>query len=182
MKKKVKKVNEKFFHRDGGGDMKKFMFLCLLINTLRIFAEDADLLYLSAGIFDLRKERYRTAEFRLDYKSHLQYWFFRPTLGLMMSAKKSFYACGGFSLDFVICKHMILAPHFSAGYYAQGNGKNLGFPLEFRSGIEFGYRSNGGWRTGIDFTHMSNAHLGHRNPGVESLVFFVGIPLNKPSS
>lgn len=157
-----------------------FIFFSFLFSA-NLMAHDADLIYLYCGYFDIFRERHRTTEFRVEYKSHLQYWYFRPIVGISATMKGAVYASFGTSLDFVIKDHIVLAPHFSAGYYHQGGGKNMGCPLEFRSGIEVGLRSLSGWRIGANFCHISNASIGSRNPGEESLLFFIAIPLNKPS-
>ena len=51
--------------------------------------------------------------------------------------------------------------------YGEGDGKDLGHAIEFRSGIEVAYRFDDYSRLGLSFTHISNAGLDERNPGVE---------------
>ena len=63
--------------------------------------------------------------------------------------------------------------HAMTGLYVQGDGKDLGGLLEFRSGIELGYEMTSGWRLGVSLDHRSNAELGPINPGLETLQFRV---------
>jgi lipid A 3-O-deacylase len=117
----------------------------------------------------------------VEYKSHLEWYLFRPMVGLTATAKGAFYAYAGVGLDFVIQDHFIFSPNFAAGYYHQGGDKDLGFPLEFRSGLEVGWQFCSLYRVGVHFYHISNASLGHKNPGEESFVLFVSIPIKKPN-
>jgi hypothetical protein len=68
-------------------------------------------------------------------------------------------------------------PTFAPGYYRQGNGKDLGYPLEFRSQLELGFRFAPGQRFSIAFAHLSNGGLGRSNPGQESLTLAWQVPL-----
>ncbi|WP_157879134.1 acyloxyacyl hydrolase [Pararhodospirillum photometricum] len=68
-------------------------------------------------------------------------------------------------------------PNTALGYYQRGGGRDLGYPLEFRSGLEIGWRFDGGMRAGVAMHHLSNANIGDRNPGVEELSLNLSIPL-----
>ena len=70
----------------------------------------------------------------------------------------------------------MLTPNFAVGVYGNGDGKDLGYAVEFRSGVELAYRFDNYARLGLSFTHISNAGLDERNPGVESLVVMYSIP------
>lgn len=63
------------------------------------------------------------------------------------------------------------------GFYAQGDGPDLGHELEFRSGIELGFEARNGWRYGVIYDHRSNAELSSVNPGMETLQVRVTVPL-----
>ncbi|HEX6202770.1 MAG TPA: acyloxyacyl hydrolase, partial [Thermoanaerobaculia bacterium] len=57
------------------------------------------------------------------------------------------------------------------GHYRPGDdGRELGGPLEFRSGLELSRRLGARTRLGLSFDHLSNAGVYERNPGTESLV------------
>lgn len=67
---------------------------------------------------------------------------------------------------------------FLPGLYAQGSGPDLGLPLEFRSGVEFGYSARNGTKYGISYDHRSNGDISNVNPGMETLQMRMTIPLN----
>ena len=67
--------------------------------------------------------------------------------------------------------------HTMIGLYDQGSGVDLGGPIEFRSGIELGYRTPGGVRIGLSVDHRSNAGIYSLNPGLETVQLRVSMPL-----
>lgn len=72
----------------------------------------------------------------------------------------------------------MLTPSFAVGAYEDGDGKDLGGTLEFRSAVELSYRLDDRARLGLAFDHISNASIYDDNPGTESLVLMYAIPLN----
>lgn len=142
--------------------------------------------FLSFGIgaYDLYREKYRTFECEIEYKFRLKfltppnrYLEFLPLAGVMATPKGAFYAYLGINFDLLFLNHILFAPGFAAGYFTPGKGKNLGYPIEFRSGVELAWQFSDWHRLGFHFYHLSNASLGSRNPGEESLVLFYDIPL-----
>ncbi|SLN26462.1 Lipid A 3-O-deacylase (PagL) [Roseovarius litorisediminis] len=73
-------------------------------------------------------------------------------------------------------KNMFLQLHAMTGLYEEGDGVDLGGPIEFRSGIEFGYQNKSGVRMSVGADHRSNAGLYSGNPGLETVHFRVSIP------
>ena len=67
--------------------------------------------------------------------------------------------------------------HSSRSMNGNGDGKDLGNPLEFRSGITFSVRLSDYSRLGITFHHISNAGLNERNPGEESILVLYSVPI-----
>lgn len=67
---------------------------------------------------------------------------------------------------------------FLPGVHVQGNGPNLGYPVEFRSGGEIGWQARNGVRVGVSYDHRSNGGISSVNPGLETLQLRVQIPLN----
>lgn len=59
------------------------------------------------------------------------------------------------------------------GAYNQGNGVDLGFPLEFRSRLGLSRQVGPDWSAGIAIEHKSNAEISDINPGVETLLLTV---------
>lgn len=158
--------------------------LLLFISSLYAVRQ-TDLFSVSTGIFDLLREKHRTWEFSLEYKFHFsrlkspfRFLEFRPLVGAMATIKGSSYLYGGINFDLFPCDQIVVAPGFAAGWYRAGKGKDLGYPLEFRSGVELAWQFEDASRLGIHFYHLSNASLGKRNPGEESLVLFYDIPVS----
>jgi len=162
------------------------LFICLSLGSMLHAAPPPRLLSFSMGAFDLLRDRYRTWEFEVEYKflvswlpSPWHFLEFRPIIGLMATATESVYGYLGLNFDFLFLDHLLIAPGFAAGYYCRGKGKNLGYPIEFRSGIELAYQFSDGHRLGVHFYHLSNASLSRRNPGEESLVIYYDIPIKR---
>lgn len=164
-----------------------FLRNCLFFVAAALHAtHPPDFLSFAIGAFDFYREKNRSFECDIEYKFHLKclkspnrYLQFRPLVGIMATAKGSFYAYLGINFDLLFGEHILFAPGFAVGYYAAGQGKNLGYPIEFRSGVELAWQFSDWHRLGIHFYHLSNASLGCRNPGEESLVLYYDIPLVK---
>ena len=67
--------------------------------------------------------------------------------------------------------------HAMTGLYDANGGLDLGGPIQFRSGIEIGYENRSGWRYALSYDHRSNADIYASNPGVETYMFRVSVPL-----
>lgn len=164
--------------------VKKLTFFLLVFSSL--YAErPVNLFSVSSGIFDLMREKHRTWELSVEYKMHpawlkspFRFMEFRPLLGLMGTIEGSSYLYAGINFDLFLTERFLIAPGFAAGWYRAGGGKDLGYPLEFRSGVEIAWQFKDASRVGIHFYHLSNASLGKRNPGEESLVIFYDIPIS----
>ena len=89
--------------------------------------------------------------------------------GLSVSTEASLWAGAGLALTFGREDPTYLEAFFMPGLYAQGNGPDLGFPVEFRMGMEVGYTLKDNGRIGFGFDHRSNAYLGDINPGMETV-------------
>jgi hypothetical protein len=166
-------------------DMRKVMSLVFIASGLTA-GEIPDLFSVAMGAYDFTRAHHRCLEFEVEYKFHikklkspLDCLEFRPLLGVMATARGSGYVYLGINFDLLFLNHLLFAPGFAAGGYWKGRGKNLGYPLEFRSGIEVAWQFSDWRRLGVHFYHLSNASLGKRNPGEESLVFYYDIPIQK---
>lgn len=67
--------------------------------------------------------------------------------------------------------------HLTPGLYAQGEGIDLGHPVEFRSGIGVCFEANNGWRWSLGIDHRSNTDQAEGNPGLETVQVRLGLPL-----
>ena len=66
---------------------------------------------------------------------------------------------------------LIFTPSFAPGLYHEGNGKDLGHVLEFKSEVQLSYPISDKSSLGISYNHVSNASLGDKNPGANSYMF-----------
>ncbi len=161
----------------------KATILALLILTPSLFSQsprDANLIYFGAGIFNVMRNQ-KAANFQLELRSNFPIYskgplFIRPLVGGMGTTRGSGYIYGGIAFDIFLTPSCVFTPSFAPGIYFKGSGMDLGFPLEFRSAVELTYRTKKLSRFGAMFYHMSNASIGHKNPGTECLVFFYGVP------
>jgi hypothetical protein len=145
-----------------------------------------DYFSIGSGAFDGYRKNWCTAELDIEYKAHFncmkspfEFLEFRSLVGIMANARGAGYLYLGLNLDMLFFGHLLFAPGFAAGYYWQGSGKNLGYPIEFRSGIELAWQFKSLHRLGVHFYHLSNASMGKRNPGEESFILFYDIPIKK---
>ncbi len=83
---------------------------------------------------------------------------------------------------FALGSRWSVAPSFAAAYYDEGDGKDLGDELEFRSGIDLNRRTARGARFGVELYHLSNASISDVNPGSNSLRLVYAIPLRQSAT
>ena len=140
-------------------------------------ARDGSLLALGFGAYNVLQTA-REAEFRLEYRSALTLArFFRPILGMFATDRGSFLGYAGLRIDVPVGEHVVLTPEAAVGYWRTGGGKDLGSPLEFKTGGEIAWRFANDARLGLAFDHISNGGLRRRNPGAESVVLVYSLPL-----
>jgi hypothetical protein len=93
-----------------------------------------------------------------------------PITGGFITENKALYVYTGAQADFEFGSFTI-TPSFAPGYYNQGDGKDLGYPLEFKSEVQISLDLNDSTRLGVSYNHISNASLGSKNPGANSYIF-----------
>lgn len=120
----------------------------------------------------------KTAIFGAEYRFKDQYNGLRPTIGTSANLDGATYTYAGAYWDLPLnTGPFVISPGFAAGYYTKGSSKDLGYGLEFRSTMEVTYKLNGGQRIGAAVSHLSNASLGDRNPGTETIQAVYSHPL-----
>ena len=62
-------------------------------------------------------------------------------------------------------------PSFTPGIYEQGDGKDLGHIIEFKSEVQLSLDLPKDSQFGFSYNHLSNASLGDKNPGANSYMF-----------
>lgn len=125
----------------------------------------------SLGKFNIKREVSNYIDVAYSLKSYLNRQVV-PSFGLLMTNLGSCYCYGSIHtlLPFGVSR-FALKPGFNAGYYFKGNGHDLGYPIEFFSSIALIFRGDL-LEYGLRAGHISNAHLGSKNPGLELVGLF----------
>lgn len=134
------------------------------------------LLSFGVGAFNVLKTP-KSAQFQLEYKTALSLIMARPFIGMFTTTRLNYFLYAGIGWDLHFSKRLVVIPSFAPGVYFQGKDKDLGYPLEFRTCLEVAYKFDNKARLGIQFYHISNASIGSRNPGEESLMIYYALPL-----
>ncbi len=154
------------------------LVLTLAVGGQRAAAQDPAFLVIGAGGYDVNKQDNTAAEFSLQYRSDVDLWIFRPFAGLMATTDSAVNVYAGIGIDLFFGNRWVVRPSFAPGFYAEGDGKDLGHSVEFRSGVEIAYRFDDRARLGLELYHLSNASIGSRNPGEESLILTYAVPIS----
>jgi lipid A 3-O-deacylase len=152
------------------------MVVALLLLPSLARADDPGLAALGIGDIDF-DHNHPAGELRGEYRFSQGIFFIKPIVGAFGTSRHAVYAYGGLRADFVFLDHYVLEPNAAVGYYSPGNGKKLGSPVEFKTGLELAYRFDNAARLGIAFDHISNAGLTQTNPGTESILVMLSWPL-----
>ena len=93
-----------------------------------------------------------------------------PITGAMITADNATYFYTGIQANYKIGA-LNFTPSFAPGYYNEGDGKDLGHALEFKSEIQLSLELPKESQLGFSYNHLSNASLGTKNPGANSYMF-----------
>lgn len=139
---------------------------------------DPDRIIAGAGAFDAVDGENRAAAFRVEYRPEFNYRRVGTLFGIEATTDGGFYGYAGLRVDVALGRRFLISPNFSVAGYVQGDGKDLGSPAHFRSGIDLFWRFDRGGRVGLSFHHLSHASLfGDKNPGTETLLLTYSVPL-----
>lgn len=151
----------------------------LLLSATSVSAQDAqrkDYLTFYTGTFDVLDDD-NAAQFGMEYRAQPLAYNIVPIIGVNVTTDSAVYGYAGLNWDWYFSEGVVLTPNFAAGLYKDGDGKDLGGTIEFRSGIELAYIFNDNSRAGIAFNHISNASIYDRNPGAETLLVNYSVPI-----
>ena len=93
-----------------------------------------------------------------------------PVSGFLITGDSATYLYTGIQAEYNIGK-MNLTPSFTPGLYSQGDGKDLGHLVEFKSELQLSFDLLKDSELGFSYNHISNASLGEKNPGANSYTF-----------
>ena len=93
-----------------------------------------------------------------------------PVTGFLVTADTATYLYTGVQAEYNLGK-INLTPSFTPGLYGQGDGKDLGHLVEFKSELQLSFDLFKDSELGFSYNHISNASLGEKNPGANSYMF-----------
>jgi hypothetical protein len=93
-----------------------------------------------------------------------------PITGGFLTENSAAYLYTGVQAEYEVGIFKI-TPSFAPGYYHNGNGKDLGSPIEFKSEVQLSFNLSETSEFGMSYNHISNASLGDKNPGANSYMF-----------
>ena len=174
--------------------MLRAYFIIILLYSSTVAAQGTNIF--SVGTFDIKfdgSSAKQATDFRYEYRldkslfdigpEEDNFFFLKPFFGIEYTSDSATYFLSGIYVEDNLGQlfegrksNFYLTPSFGAGIYNDGSGKKLGNDIQFRSSIEVSYELKNKNRIGISLSHISNANLGDKNPGVEILSLSYHIP------
>ena len=159
----------------------KLFFLVLLFFSFQAKAEEikklpkAHEVNFYSGVFDFSDDGKKSAIIGLQHQNEnlLRDSFLgtlSPITGAMITADNAAYFYTGIQAQYKMGK-IHLTPSFTPGLYEQGDGKDLGHLIEFKSEVQLSLNLFENSQLGMSYNHISNASLGEKNPGANSYMF-----------
>ena len=93
-----------------------------------------------------------------------------PITGALITADAASYVYTGVQAQYKLGA-LNITPSFTPGLYFEGDGKDLGHLIEFKSELQFSLDLSNTSELGLSYNHISNASLGDKNPGANSYMF-----------
>lgn len=157
--------------------MKKLALVLVAATALSGAAHAEDYLTGYAGKFDVIDDDNEAWQFGGEYRFNPLQYGIRPTVGVNVTTDGSVYGYGGINWDIEMLRQQLyVIPNFMVGAYREGDGKDLGGAIEFRSGLELAYQFKDRTRLGVAFNHISNGGIYDKNPGAETAMVTYSIP------
>ena len=128
-----------------------------------------------SGMFDFSDDGKKSAIFGFQHQNETLFresfiGTISPISGALITADNASYFYTGIQAQYKIGS-INLTPSFAPGIYTEGDGKDLGHPLEFKSEVQFSLDLPKNSELGFSYNHISNASLGKKNPGANSYMF-----------
>lgn len=130
------------------------------------------------GYFDVFDGDDDSADFRLEYRHGDDFLFLKPWAGASVNTDGGIWGGIGVLVDITFFDTVVLTGSFAPGLYSEGDSKDLGHTVEFRSQVELGYQFGNESRLAVALSHLSNAGLDDDNPGVEVVTLYYHLPLD----
>ena len=153
----------------------KFIFVILIILMGSANAENSssgNKWNFYAGMFDFSDDGKKSNLFGVQHINENLYresflGTLQPVTGAFITADNAGYIYTGFQIPNK-SGALTFTPSFTPGLYSEGDGKDLGHVIEFKTEIQISYELSNNSEIGISYNHISNASLGDKNPGANS--------------
>ena len=154
----------------------RLLIKTLLLAFLSISISTAEnKLNIYSGVFDHSDDGKRAGLIGIEYMnlSSIKNSFvgnIYPVSGVMITDDEAVYVYTGYQMNHN-SDYITISPSFAVGYYDEGDGKDLGHEIEFKTQIQLLFEISSNSELGISYNHISNASLGDKNPGANSYMF-----------
>ena len=127
------------------------------------------------GMFDFSDDGKRSTLIGFQHKNENLYrdtfiGNLSPISGALITADNAGYIYTGVQAQYKIGA-LNITPSFTPGLYHEGDGKDLGHMIEFKSEVQLSFDLPKNAELGFSYNHISNASLGDKNPGANSYMF-----------
>ena len=160
----------------------KFVFLFIIL--ISAFSSNADEIKSDnkntefnfyTGMFDFSDHGKRSSLFGIQHQNEnlIRDTFLgnlSPVTGGMITADNASYVYTGVQAQYKLGA-INFTPSFTPGLYFEGDGKDLGHVIEFKSELQISLDLSKTSELGFSYNHISNASLGDKNPGANSYMF-----------
>ena len=162
--------------------LKKFLTsLFSILFTLSVSAEELKVKNLNTelnvytGMFDFSDDGKKSSLIGFEHQNENLYrntfiGNISPITGALITADTAGYLYTGIQAQYSLGA-LNITPSFTPGLYYEGDGKDLGHLIEFKSELQFSLDLSNTSELGFSYNHLSNASLGDKNPGANSYMF-----------
>ena len=152
------------------------LILVLVLTTTKLFASDNNhQLNFYVGNFDFSDHKQAAILIGFQHQNEdlnrdTLIGNISPITGGFVTENSAIYVYTGFEWN-VDMGSFTFTPSFAPGLYHEGDGKDLGHVLEFKSEVQVSFDLSQSSKLGFSYNHVSNASLGDKNPGANSYMF-----------
>ena len=128
-----------------------------------------------SGMFDFSDDGQRALLFGLQHQNEnlireSVLGEISPVTGFFLTENQAAYLYTGIQAHYKL-GDLDFTPSFTPGLYHEGDGKDLGHVIEFKTEVQFSINTSADTKLGFSYNHVSNASLGSKNPGANSYIF-----------
>ena len=160
---------------------KLYIILLIILSFLPVNAEEKELNFsdnefnVYSGLFDFSDDGKKSTLIGFQHQNENlnRDTFFgnlSPITGALITADNAGFVYTGVQAQYKL-GNLNITPSFTPGLYHQGDGKDLGHILEFKSEVQISLNILKNSELGFSYNHISNASLGDKNPGANSYMF-----------